>query len=112
MERHPCQFDLPAVTVDSGMDVVQLSRMGLPVVYRPHPYVVPLSAGEHRICSCDESLELPLCDDEGGSACDKAWKITLESDRTVAICACGGTEKAPFCDGRHGDEKRGKRAKQ
>lgn len=65
------------------------------------PVVVDLPSGEHYICVCGKTKNVPFCDgSHKGSGLTPQHVIMAKAGR-VAVCACGKSGTPPFCDGSH-----------
>lgn len=65
------------------------------------PYVLDLAAGDHYICSCAKSKNMPFCDGTHQGTTSTPNKVTLDAPQTIYVCGCGRTGNQPFCDGTH-----------
>lgn len=64
-----------------------------------YPLARQFAAGTHRLCTCRESPQWPLCDQSQTRCDDKAYVFELSKAKFVWICQCERSQTLPFCDG-------------
>jgi len=76
-----------------------------PFIAKRRPYVTELKPGiVYEWCACGLSEDQPFCD--GSSHRNTPFEpviITVEERTRVALCQCKHSDKAPYCNGIHGD---------
>ncbi|HIK46052.1 MAG TPA: CDGSH iron-sulfur domain-containing protein [Leptolyngbyaceae cyanobacterium M65_K2018_010] len=75
--------------------------MSEPVIADTQPMVMELEVGDYFWCTCGRSAGQPFCDGSHQGTGFTPMKLTLETQRQVALCACKHTGNPPFCDGSH-----------
>ncbi len=65
------------------------------------PSVIHIPAGDHYICMCGQSKNLPYCDGSHQGTPHSPRHVTMPTAGQVAICSCQKSASPPFCDGSH-----------
>ncbi|MEO5330814.1 MAG: CDGSH iron-sulfur domain-containing protein [Magnetococcus sp. YQC-5] len=65
------------------------------------PIVLDLPAGEHYVCLCGQSNNLPYCDGSHQGSEYQPRHVIMQTFGTCAVCSCLKSGNAPFCDGSH-----------
>ncbi|MBF0340585.1 MAG: CDGSH iron-sulfur domain-containing protein [Magnetococcales bacterium] len=65
------------------------------------PIVLELPAGDHYICICGRSANLPYCNGSHQGTGLEPRHVAMSAPGKVAVCSCRKSGNAPHCDGSH-----------